>query len=273
MMRDQYESALREGERARQLAPRGFMPYEQLERAELDIRLAHENLTVAELSVRAAEADVRTAQAVLGLVRQGAQGEIPMAAPASGRVLRVVRESGGPVLVGAPVIELGDVSQMEVIVDVLSSDALRIAPGARVLFEHLAEVEAEAKPLGGHVRRVEPSAFTHVSALGVEEQRVNVIVTLDQVPPRLGDGYRVDARILIEEAVQVLTVPASATFRSGDDWAVYAIRDGRAALQRVQLGRRARLDSEVKAGLDEGTHVVLYPSERIESGARVEARE
>lgn len=269
LVQTQHESTLREEQRARQLASQGLLSDEQLERAELAVRLARENLSAAELSVRAAEADVRTARAVLGQVRRGTQEEIPMPAPASGRVLRVERESGGPVAVGSPVLEIGDVSQMEVVVDVLSSDALQIEPGSRVLLEHF----GEAKEFTGHVRRVEPAAFTHLSALGVEEQRVNVIVTLGEVPPRLGDGYRVEARILIWEADQALTVPASATFRNGEQWAVYAVRDGRAVLQPVELGRHGRLEAEVKAGLSEGMRVVLYPGDRIRAGARIEARE
>lgn len=269
LMQTQYESALHEGARSRELATQGLLSDEQRDRAEVAMRLARENLSAAELSVRTAEADVRTARAVLGQVRRGTQEEIPMPAPASGRVLRVERESGGPVLVGSPVLEIGDVSQMEAVVDVLSGDALQIEPGSPVFLEHF----GDAAEFTGHVRRVEPAAFTHLSALGIEEQRVNVIVTLDTVPPRLGDGYRVDARILIWEADQVLTVPSSATFRNGDAWAVFVVRDGRAVLQRVQLGRRGRLDAEVREGLNERMQVVLYPSDRIRSGARVEARE
>ena len=191
-----------------------------------------------------------------------------MIAPASGRVLRVVRDSAGPVASGAPLLELGDPHAIEIVVDVLSSDGARISPGMPVLIDGW----GGDSELHGRVRLVEPSAFTRISALGVEEQRVNVIATLDAPPPTLGDGFRVDARIVTWRAGDVLVIPASATFRDHERWAVYAVQDGRARLVPVQLGHRGRLDVEIAGGLADGSVVVVHPGDRVVEGANVQPR-
>jgi HlyD family secretion protein len=180
-------------------------------------------------------------------------------------VLKVVRDSAGPVAAGAALVELGDVRSLEVVVDVLSSDAAQIRTGMPVAIEGW----GGDRPLVGEVARVEPSAFTKISALGVEEQRVNVIVALASPPTSLGDGFRVDARIFTWRGTNVLAIPGSAVFRDRGHWAVYAIDGGKARLRRVELGHRGRLEVEVISGLAAGQQVVLHPSDRIRDGVEV----
>jgi HlyD family secretion protein len=193
-------------------------------------------------------------------------------APINGRVLRVFQESSGYVSPGAQLLQLGDPRDLEVEVDVLSTDAVRIRPGADVRLEHWGGDE----PLHGRVRLVEPSAFTKLSTLGVEEQRVNVIVDLEDPPEHreaLGDGFRVEARIVVAEAKDVLRVPTSALFRVDDQWAVFRHHQGRAQLRKVQLGVQNDLAAEVRQGLQEGDQVVVHPGDLIDEGTAIRPRD
>jgi len=260
------DAAVREADRARTLARQHAIPAAERERAELEEQLAMRDLAAAEAERAGAEAEVAAVRAVLGTGAPRTPRElVPIAAPAAGRVLRVLRDSAGPVAAGAPLLDVGDPRALEVVVDVLSSDAAQIAPGMEVSIEGWG-----GAPLRGSVRRVEPSAFTRISALGVEEQRVNVIVPIADPPPSLGDGFRVDARIFTWRGAGVLAVPASAVFRDRDRWAVYAVEDGRAWLRPIELGARGRLDVEVAGGLAEGTEIVLHPGDRVTDGVRVQ---
>jgi HlyD family secretion protein len=193
---------------------------------------------------------------------------VTVVAPVAGRVLRVVRDSAGPVVAGAPLVELGDPRALEIVVDVLSSDAVRIATGMPVALE----AWGGEHPLRGEVRSVEPSAFTRISALGVEEQRVKVIVAIADPPAELGDGFRVEARIFTWRGDRVMTVPASAVFRDKDRWAVYAVEGGRARARPVEIGHRGRLDVEIVSGLLPGTAVILHPTDQIRDGIAIEPR-
>jgi HlyD family secretion protein len=171
---------------------------------------------------------------------------------------------------GEPLLELGDPGALELVVDVLTSDAIRIRPGAEVLVDRWG-----GEPLEGRVRLVEPSAFTRPSALGVEEQRVNVLVDLSSPRERwstLGDGFRIEAHIVVWEAHEVLKVPASAVFRHGGSWAVFVVDDGVVHEVAVELGERTGREVQVVSGLQAGQRVVLHPSDRILSGAEVEQR-
>jgi HlyD family secretion protein len=183
----------------------------------------------------------------------------------------VLRESAGFVAAGTPLLEIGDSTDLEVEVDVLSEDAVRIAPGARVLIEDW----GGPRPIESRVRLVEPSAFTKISALGVEEQRVNIIIDfaepMEGLPP-LGDGYRVQARIVIDEAADVLLVPTGALFRHGGAWAAFVLADGRAARRELEIGRRNDTVAEVLSGLAAGDRVVLYPSDRVVDGVKLHPR-
>jgi HlyD family secretion protein len=191
--------------------------------------------------------------------------------PITGRVLRVLQESASVVSAGAPLLELGDPTDLEAEIDVLSRDAVKIEPGALVLFEHW----GGEGPLHGRVRLVEPSGFTKISTLGVEEQRVNVIVDLVDPPSartELGDGFRVEARVVIDEAEDVLRVPTSALFRVGNKSAVYRVVDGVVHQQIVEVGRQNGLEAELLGGLAEGDQVVIHPSDQIDEGVRVRKR-
>jgi HlyD family secretion protein len=184
--------------------------------------------------------------------------------PIDGRVLRVREESERIVAAGTPLIEVGDASKIEIVVDVLSTDAVRVQPGAVLRIEDWGGSE----PLEARVRIVEPSGFTKISALGVEEQRVNVIADLVTPAPSLGDGYRVEARIVVWEADDVLRVPASALFRRGKRWNVFTLEEGRARLRPIEIGERGATQAQVLDGLSEGEQVLLHPSDRVEDGVR-----
>ena len=189
-------------------------------------------------------------------------------APVSGTVLRVLQESAAVVTPGTPLIEVGDPSDLEAVIDVLSTQAVAIRPGARVVFERW----GGGRDLLGVVRLVEPSAFTKISALGVEEQRVFVIIDFTSPPEErttLGDGFRVEARIVVWEEDGVLTVPTSALFRAADDWCVYVVEGGRATRRNISIGRRNALQAQVLEGLREGEQAIAYPSDRVREGARV----
>jgi HlyD family secretion protein len=192
--------------------------------------------------------------------------------PINGRVLRVIKESATVITPGEPLIEIGDPLDLEVEIDVLSRDAVKIAPGAPVLLEQWGGV----KPLNGEVRLVEPSGFTKISTLGVEEQRVNVIVDLIDPPherEKLNDGFRVEARIVVAEADDVLKVPTSALFRDRNEWAVFRVEDGVARQRVVKLGLQNGLEAEVVEGLAEGDQVVTHPGDNITDGVRIRPRE
>ena len=192
-------------------------------------------------------------------------------APIDGRVLRVFQESTAVVMSGTSLLELGDPTDLEVEIDVLSRDAVKIKPGALVLLEHW----GGEKTLQGRVRLVEPSAFTKVSTLGVEEQRVNAIVDLVDPPQdrtALGDGFRVEARIIVAEATDVVKTPTSALFRVGDDWAVFRVVDRIARQSLVQLGMQNGLEAEVVEGLSDGDQVIVHPGDDVADGVAVRAR-
>lgn len=197
--------------------------------------------------------------------------DFPIYSPINGSVLRVMQESSAVVTPGTPLVELGEPADLEVEVDVLSRDAVKIHPGDEAYFEHWGGVV----PLKGRVRVVEPSGFTKISTLGVEEQRVWVIIDLVDPPasrPTLGDGFRVEARIVIDEAKNVLRVPTSALFRAGEQSAVFRVENGVVHQQVVQVGRQNGLDAEITEGLSEGDVVVLHPSDQLDDGTRVKQR-
>jgi HlyD family secretion protein len=214
------------------------------------------------------------AEAALG--RLGPQGvktdeQMDVLAPVEGQVLKVFRQSEGVVRAGTPLLEVGDPKALEIVVDVLTSDAVGIRRGAEAVVDRW----GGPKPLKAHVRRVEPSAFTKISALGVDEQRVNVIIDLDDSPEvwaELGDGYRVEARIVVGEAKDVIKVDDSAVFRHGGGWAVYRVDGGKAVLTPIEIGARNGLEVEVVEGLDAGATVIAHPSDQVEDGRRVRPR-
>lgn len=270
-MRTALAFAQKEAARQRGLIANNATPANVVERAELEARTLSEELASAEFGARVADHNVRMAQAALG--RMGQQSErqgdqLELSSPVQGRILRVLQQSEGVVQPGVPLLEIGNPAGLEIVVGVLTSDAVHIEPGARVQIERW----GGPKPLPGHVRAIEPSAFSRVSALGVQEQRVNVLIDLD-VPyeqwSRLGDGYRVEARITVWQSADTLSVPASAVFRRGDAWAVFKVQNGIAKVVMIDVGQRNPDRVEVKKGLQAGDRVVEHPSERLVDGMEV----
>lgn len=268
-----HELARKELVRAHELHESQTLPLEQLDRAEYNERVTAEEWKAAQFALTIAGYEVEVARAVLAFRQPGMAPDANAArfeihSPIDGRVLRVFQESATVVGPGAPLLEVGDPADLEVEIDVLSPDAVRIQPGARVLLEHW----GGELPIQGRVRRVEPSGFTKISALGVEEQRVWVIVDLVDSPvtwQELGDAFRVEARILIQEAHSALTIPAGALFRRDQEWRVFVVVDGRARLRPVTVGLRNDLEAEIIDGLKEGEAVVVHPSDRVRDGVRV----
>ena len=259
--------------RVRTLVERGASTAQAQERAELAKRVADRDLRAAEFLNHAAEHELAQARALLA--RYAAGGDASEAwnvtAPVSGLVLRVAQESETIVQPGSPIMEIGDRRDIEIVVDVLSNDAVEIRLGAAVTIVNW----GGPGTLAGRVRRVEPAAFTKVSTLGVEEQRVNVLVDIASPPEQwtgLGDAYRVDAQIAVFVQDDATMVPAGALFRRGESWSVFVVEGGRAELRAVALVRRSGRFAAVSAGLQPGERVIVYPSDRIDTGVRVEAR-
>jgi HlyD family secretion protein len=260
------EQEQRAAGRIDRLVRAGALAERDLEDAQLTVRLREEDLAAAEARSRAAVADVDQARAALIALGDGQPDtRVLVRAPADGCVLRVPERSERVVVVGTPILEVGDPTLLELVVDVLSADASRIRPGAIAIVDNWGDGES----LTGRVRRVEPAAFTRVSALGVEEQRVNVVIDLPRLPPGLSDGYRVETRISVWEDADVTIVPISALFRQEQNWAVFLVRDSRAKLARVQIGERNAAGAQVLDGLRAGDEVVVFPSDQIKSGRRV----
>lgn len=260
-------------ERTRALAARGVAAASRLEHDELALNLALKELDAAGFEDHAAGHEVELALAALSRLQSpGPDSERwDIRSPVAGRVLRVIRESESPVVPGSELLEIADPADLEIVVDVLTTQAVEIRPGAAVFLD----VANRALPLRGVVRRIEPSAFTKVSALGVEEQRVNVII--DFASPRedwamLGDAFRVDVRIVVFALDDATKVPASALFRTGNDWAVFIVAGGIARLRTIGLLRRGAREAAVERGLSAGDMVVSYPGDALVDGARVRPR-
>lgn len=261
--------------RVEKLQRSGDLAREVYDKALADKRRAEASLVSAERAVAVARTEVEAARVALmqpAKVDLRPKGDlVPVIAPVAGRVLRVVRKSEGPVNTGDALVELANARSLEVEVEVLSADAVRIAPGTEVLLERW----GGEKPLEGKVRTVEPTAFTKVSALGVEEQRVRVIADItspEEEWQRLGDGYRVEASFVIWKANDVLQVPASALFRHNGGWAVFVLQDERARRREVKVGQRNGLAAQILEGLKEGELVVRHPDDTIEENTLLEIR-
>lgn len=262
-------------QRLRRLYPKGYISIETLQQAEAAARRTEARRSSSRFAVQVAKFDLEAARTALrySVAQDSHQTmeEAPVRAPVEGRVLKLKHESEGVVQAGEPLLEVGDPNSLEVEVEVLSADAVRISPGTRVLFERWGGV----RPLEGRVRRIEPTGFTKVSALGVEEQRVLVIADITSPTEqwqRLGDSYRVEASFILWEGDSVLQVPASALFRHRDGWAVFVAANGRARLQPVQVGHRNGLAAEIISPLKEGELVILHPDDSLADGARISLR-
>lgn len=258
-------------ERAERLFAEKTLSHQELDAAEERERIAGEALRAAEFAAQIAAFELEQARAVLGAGADAPATRLEVKAPISGRVLRVWQESSTVVAPGTRLLELGDPANLEVEIEALSSDAVRVAPGARVWLEQW----GGETPLPARVRVVEPSAFRKISALGVEEQRVFVIADFAGPPEArtaLGDGFRVEARIVVAEAADVLTVPTGALFRQAGEWTVFVVEGRRAGVRRVAAGLRNDLVTEVREGLAPDEAVILHPSDRVADGTRVRVR-
>lgn len=246
----------------------GGISEEALDAANVAHRARRDELAGAEARARAAAAEVDAARAALVALDGGMKGAIPVRAPCNGSVLRIPERSERVITAGTPILEMGDPGALEIVVDVLSTDAVRLSPGdAAEIVEWGGDTTLRAT-----VTIIEPSAFTEVSALGVDEQRVNVRLTVLDPPANLGDGFRVEARMSVWEGANVLTVPASALFQDAGVWSVFIIRDGRARRREVEIGHRSSAVVEVRRGIEPGEEVILFPSDEIASGVRVKPR-
>ncbi|MCA9707520.1 MAG: HlyD family efflux transporter periplasmic adaptor subunit [Myxococcales bacterium] len=298
------EFAKQEVEQVRPLVERGVESDLALERLAFDRRTRAAELTSAEFAARVARHELRMAESALGHVddrgdrgdrggdqggrggdRGGDQGgrggdrggdlgdqeqpadQLEVTSPIAGRVLSVLQQSEGVVPAGTSLLELGDPAALEIVVDVLTRDAVQIERGAAATIERWG-----GPPLHARVRLVEPSAFTRLSSLGVEEQRVNAVLDIDRPYEEwraLGDGYRVEAKIEVWRDDDVLKVPSSALFRREEGWAVFVVRDRLAAQVPVEVGQRNGLEAQITAGLEEGDRVILHPSDRVQDGTEV----
>lgn len=254
--------------RAERLLPGGGIAEAEVERLVLIERGRQADLDAAEARHRAAGHDVVAARsALLAAAEPGGRG-LAIVCPLGGRVLAVPDQSARAVAPGEPLLEIGDPADLEIVVDLLSSDAVRVTPGDRLLVSGWGGEDL----LTGRVLRVEPAGFTKLSALGVEEQRVNVIGLLDTVPVRLGDRFRVEVRVVLWADDAVLKIPSSALFRRGAEWAVFVVEGGRARERVVAVGRESGAESQILTGLIEGAEVIRHPTDRIADGVRVQRR-
>ncbi len=275
--REELSFAQSELARFQKLAKTESASKRDVEQAQMLYRSRMQDYSAARFAQDIAQFELETAQAALVLVQPAQDGpaddrRLPIKAPIDGQVLRLFQESAIVVRPGDRLLELGDPADLEVEVDVLSSDAVKIQPGAKALLEQWGGED----PLPATVRLIEPSAFLKVSALGVEEQRVNVILDLDDPPEKrraLGDAFRVEARIVIWEQDDVLQVPTGALFRHGDRWSVFAVANNVARLRTVGIGHRNSLAAEVVSGLQAGEQVILHPSDKVRDGAQVNPRD
>ncbi|MBD2329186.1 HlyD family efflux transporter periplasmic adaptor subunit [Alkalinema sp. FACHB-956] len=292
----QLDQMTRDWQRDRALAAIGAIPQKSLESSQLAMITQQRELEAAQLAVAAASSEIKMTQAALGILQQeqsdpdyllqvydakiaSAEAELYrlqedaaqtiVRSPITGQVLSIDRKSAQFVAEGTPIVSLGDISKLELVIDTLSSDAEKVKPGHVILV-----TQGNQPPIRASVQQVEPMAFTKVSALGIEEQRVNVIGQFSNPPKTLGDGYRVDVKIVIWEGRDRLQVPLSALFRCQKnlaDWCLFKVDGGKAQQQPVQIGQRNHLMAEVKQGLQLGDTVILHPTDSVKHGVLVQA--
>lgn len=263
--------AVIEHRRLKPLVEKGVISVDEFDKAATQVQTTAASKRSADFQVEVARYELKAARTVLEYTAAGKAEpaeRIPVVSPIDGKVLKVVRECEGPVRTGDNLLEVGDPKVLEVEVDVLSADAVKIKPGMRVLFERWG---GEA-PLEGIVRIIEPVGFTKISALGVEEQRVLIISDFTSPAEqwqRVGDGYRVEAKFILWHEDDVLQVPASSLFRYRDGWAVFVIENQHAKRRAVKVGQRNGLVAQILEGISEGEQVVNHPGDDIEDGRRV----
>ena len=265
----EFKSA--EADRSRLLYQKSAISRRQLDSVILEQKTAFAALDSARANLAVRERELESARAMLSSDETDSVERccVELVAPVSGKVLRVLTEDEQVVLPGTPIIEIGDPGNMEVVVDILSRDAVRVHEGSDAAITGWG-----GPPITAKVQRIEPSAVTRISALGIDEQRVEVILALtgDEKDRRLlGHGFRVIARMVTWRGEDVLSIPVGALFREGSDWATFVLRDGRARLQILQIGERNDAFAQVLSGLESGDKVILHPSDRIADGVSVRA--
>lgn len=257
------EQAGRDRERAERLVREKLVSPQSAEQTRLTEITRRNDLAAARFRAASAASDTDAARAMLRVSADSPLVDVH--APVAGPVLKVSEQSERVITSGTPLLTIGDPSRYEVVLEVLSSEAVKVRPGMDMLIENW----GGANQLHARVRVVEPQAFTKVSALGVEEQRVNVVADLVDAPPELGDGYRVEGRIVVWQAEDVLRLPQSCLFRSGTQWSAFVVMDGRAHLRLIEVGHRSSEDVEVLSGIQPGETLIRHPSNIIQDGARV----
>ncbi len=290
-----FNQAQRDRQRAQEMAASGVISRRDRENAELNEITRAKELESATLAAKAASAEVDVARAALTVLQaeqrdpdyllkvydariasieadlaklKDEANRTSVRSPSGGQVLRLLQQSAQSVTAGTPLLEIGDISKLEIVIDVLSTDALRIKPGNVILVQ----AGSGMPMLKAKVRQVEPSAFTKISALGVEEQRVNVIGDFINAPASLGDGYRSDVQIVVWQNPNVLKVPLSALFRCDQAWCVFSVQDSKAQERSIEIGQRSTFEAEVQKGLQAGETVILHPNEQIKTGTLVKPR-
>ena len=262
--------------RAKSLREDAVISERELEAAErtYQTRLAALETAAANRQARQAELERARAQLISPTDARRVSSDcpcVPIRSPVDGRILKILHKSEGVVSAGEPLVEIGDPADLEIVADLLSSDAVKVDPGQRVIIENW----GGKNPLSGVVKRVEPFGFTKVSALGIEEQRVNVIIDFtdpNEDRSRIAHGFQVDVRIVLWQGESVLKIPLTALFRNGDQWNVFVEREEKAKKQMISIGRRTGLEAEVLEGLSSGDRIVVHPSEKVSEGVAIEPR-
>jgi HlyD family secretion protein len=275
--RVELEFATSELKRARKLRADAVMSKRELEAAQRTQRTRQASLETAIANRQARQAELERARAqLISPTEERVKTDdcvcVPIRAPVNGRILKVLHKSEGVVSAGEPLVEIGNPADLEIVADLLSSDAVKVESGQRVIVDNW----GGGTPLEGVVQRVEPFGFTKVSALGIEEQRVNVII--DFVSPRetwarIAHGFQVDVKIVLWQGTEVLKLPLTALFRDDNNWAVFVETDGKANKREIKLGRRTGLEAEIVEGLTAGERIVVHPSDKITEGVALETRQ
>ena len=253
--------------RYRNLYGEGAVSKESYELAENEAQTLRKERDAARSGVEAARYNLGALQALVD--RQVAGQPVKVLSPVDGRVLRIHEQSERVVSAGSPLLDIGDPAAIEIVIDLLSSDAIRVKPGNRVVIMDW----GGERELQGVVKTVDPAAFTKTSALGIEEKRVNIVALLSRNEPLLGDNFRVQASIVLREASAVLQVPVSSLFRGKEGWHLFVLEDGRAVDRAVRIGMRGTLQAQVLAGVREGQKVVVHPANELRDGMSVKAQE
>ncbi|NEX11871.1 MAG: efflux transporter periplasmic adaptor subunit [Prosthecochloris sp.] len=257
------EQARRKYDRYTVLFEQGAVSKEEYEEVKAARDMLAKEYSAATMTTRSSRFDFDAARAVVDSALDGSFFEVR--SPRDGLVLKILEKSERIIAAGTPLVEIGNARDIELVIDVLSSDAVKVAPGMQVVIEEWGGGSA----LQGRVRFIEPAAVTKISSLGIEEKRVNIIIDLDEPERRLGDNYRVQADIVLWRGENVLQVPVSSLFRGDEDWEVFTVRRGRAIVQPVTIGRRGAYEAEVTDGVREGDLVVVHPTNDLEDGMRV----